>query len=740
MKFPFDDPSGQQYVGAVAVDVTERKRAEEALRASEARTRALLDASPDLLFRIGRDGTFLDLQAPPSFPVCVTPEKVIGRTLHEILPPDAIPVIRDGMTRALATGEMQVVEYQLPRPDQPLDFEVRLTVSGPDEVLAVVRDMTERARAEALRRQAEQRYRALFDEAPALYVITHDQDGDPVVMDCNEIFLRTLGYTRDEVIGQPLATFYAPASRAELLTDGAYQTVLRGAAASRERRLLTKDGQVIETLLHAKPEVSDDGTVPSARAMFVDIAERKTLEARLVHLAYHDPLTGLPNRTLFMERLTEALAPAGRRRHPVAVLFLDLDGFKLVNDSRGHHTGDRLLSEVGRRLQSCLQPDALLARLGGDEFAVLLENLADASAAARVAEQLIAALHAPVILDGNETYVAGSVGVAVSTRRRADASDLLRSADIALYQAKAAGRGTYAIFEPRMQAPVVARLERETTLRRALEHDDLLLHYQPVVELATGRVVGLEALVRWAHPERGILPPATFIQLAEETGLIVPLGRWALRAACHWAQEWRTASPTASPLVVSVNLSARQFLQPTLVTEVAEALGDTGLAPHRLELEITETVAMSDRADAQRMLKALKRLGIRLAIDDFGTGYSSLSYLRDLPVDTLKIDGSFVAGLGHDRGSQAIVDAVTTLAHDLGLSVTAEGVETADQAERLRGLGVDCAQGFYFAPPADGQAISDLLARGEPLPEFPPLDLTDTADRSSTTGGSRAKR
>jgi EAL domain-containing protein (putative c-di-GMP-specific phosphodiesterase class I) len=274
-----------------------------------------------------------------------------------------------------------------------------------------------------------------------------------------------------------------------------------------------------------------------------------------------------------------------------------------------------------------------------------------------------------------------------------------------------------------MLAPVTEQLKRETALRYALERDELRLHYQPVVELATGRVVGLEALVRWAHPDQGILPPANFIRLAEETGLILPLGDWALRSACRWVREWRAASPGAPPLVVGVNLSARQFSEPSLVREVTDALGETGLAPHRLELEITETVAMSDRADTRRTLNALKRLGVRLAIDDFGTGYSSLSYLRDLPVDTLKLDGSFVAEVGNDRGSQAIVRAVTKLAHDLGLTVTAEGVETAEQAEQLRRLAVNRGQGFYFAAPAGDEAIGDLLARAARLPE--PSDLVE---------------
>jgi diguanylate cyclase (GGDEF)-like protein len=440
------------------------------------------------------------------------------------------------------------------------------------------------------------------------------------------------------------------------------------------------------------------------------------LEAMLAHRAFHDPLTGLPNRALFADTLARALGHDPRHPGRVAVLFLDLDGFKLVNDSLGHTAGDQLLGLVAARLRAHVPLEGtVVARFGGDEFAVLLERVADPTTVTHLAERLLEALRAPFALDGHETFVNACVGVAVGVLGEDDSGTLLRHADIALYRAKANGPSSVAVFAPVMEERVLARLQREVALRRAVEGGELRLHYQPVVELASGRMVGAEALVRWAHPELGLLLPVEFIPLAEETGLIVPLGNWVLGEACRQARAWQDATWSA-PMGVSVNLSARQLRDPDLVAEVAGMLRENGLDARRLELEVTETVAMADAAVTRHALSALRRLGVRVSIDDFGTGHSSLGRLQELAPDALKIDRSFIAGLSRDRGSEAIVRAVSAMAHDLGLEVTAEGIETAEQAACLRTLGVDRGQGFYLGPPVPSEAVDALLTRPAPMP------------------------
>ena len=445
------------------------------------------------------------------------------------------------------------------------------------------------------------------------------------------------------------------------------------------------------------------------QALAYHVRLRREAETRLVHQAYHDPLTDLPNRALLLDRLGQALARAGRRDETVGVLFLDLDRFKLVNDSLGHPAGDRLLIEVAARLGGCARPGDTVARLGGDEFVVLLDGLAETAEAGKVADQVAEALEAPFALGEHDVAVTASIGVALAGPGQAGPSELLRDADVALYRAKERGKARYAVFDPGMGAGVRQRAALEADLRWALERGELRLAYQPLVELATGRVAAAEALARWAHPERGPVPPAEFIPLAEDTGLIVPLGRWVLDEACRQARAW--AEEHADPPVVAVNLSARQFQHPDLVEDVAEALLRSGLSPRLLELELTESAVMADPEAAVATLRQLKGLGTGLAIDDFGTGYSSLGYLRRFPLDLLKIDKAFVAGLGRIAEDAAIVEAVVGLAHTLGLRVVAEGVETADQAARLRGLGCELAQGYLFGKPVTPEELGALLAK-----------------------------
>ena len=496
-----------------------------------------------------------------------------------------------------------------------------------------------------------------------------------------------------------------------------------------DHRVVLADGA--ERTVHAQGELIRDAAGLPVRLMGTihDITERKTLEDRLAHQAFHDALTGLPNRALFTDRLDHALARAGQSAPPVGVLFLDLDRFKVVNDSLGHEVGDELLVAVARRLRACVRPTDTVARLGGDEFTVLLEDLGDAREPVRVAERIAAALQSPFALGSvaatggtaqREVFVTTSIGIVVSAPGQDQPADLLRVADVAMYRAKHGGRARYAVFDPSMNADVWDRLAVESDLRRALERDEFRVRYQPQVALDDGELVAFEALVRWHHPERGVILPGAFVPLAEETGLVVPIGRWVLREACRQLRAWHEARPGEAPPRVSVNLSARQVREPDLVEDVARALRDSGLDARYLELEITESVLMDDTPATLTTLRALKGLGVRLAIDDFGSGYSSFAYLQSLPVDHLKIDRSFVREIGQGSAG-VIVAAMVGLARAMGLQVTAEGVETVEQEARLRGLGCDLGQGNHFAEPLAADGALALLSRrvAAPRPAAP---------------------
>jgi diguanylate cyclase (GGDEF)-like protein len=450
------------------------------------------------------------------------------------------------------------------------------------------------------------------------------------------------------------------------------------------------------------------------QALQAEIAERRQAQEQLAHQAFHDSLTGLPNRALFLDRLQRALAQARRAKDPVAVLFLDLDNFKVINDSLGHETGDGMLIAIAQRLRACVRPGDTVARLGGDEFTILLEDVDDACRVARVAERVAAALRAPLVIGGREVFTTASIGIAISTGGDEMPGDLLRDADTAMYQAKTGGKAGYAVFDRSMNTRALERLEIESDLRQALEQGELRLHFQPIVQLESGQLTEVEALVRWEHPKLGLVPPGRFIPVAEETGLIVPLGAWVLQEACRQGQAWQGQRPGDPPLVVSVNLSARQLQQADLVDMTARILEETGFDPARLKLEITESVMMLDAESTIGKLHQLKALGVHLAVDDFGTGYSSMAYLSSLPIDTLKIDRSFVSRLGQQTEAEAIVRAIISLAKTLNLQVTSEGIETPEQLAHLQALGCERGQGYYFARPLTGDAVAAWFTAPRP--------------------------
>jgi diguanylate cyclase (GGDEF)-like protein len=442
----------------------------------------------------------------------------------------------------------------------------------------------------------------------------------------------------------------------------------------------------------------------------VELTERKHVEEQMAYSATHDSLTNLPNRVLFMDRLQHAMERA--RRHTdylYAVLFLDLDRFKVVNDSLGHKAGDQLLVETAARLMRCLRNEDTVARLGGDEFVILLEDIQDAREVTLVADRIQQDLSLPYVLDGQKAFVFVSMGIVLSTVTYEKTEDILRDADIAMYRAKGKGLGGYEIFDQTMLEHVMTRLELETQLRKALENQELIVHYQPILDLETRHIVGFEALVRWQHPTQGLMLPTEFIPTAEETGLIVPLGYWVLEQACRQIRAWQVKFPADPPLTINVNWSTRQCIEPDLTQKIAKILQETGLDAHTLNLELTESLIIEDTESATTALSELRALGVQVQIDDFGTGYSSLGYLHTLPIDTIKIDRSFISRMGINGNGSEIVRTILALAHDLGMKVVAEGVETDDQLSNLKTMACEYVQGFLFAEAVDSQKAGDML-------------------------------
>jgi diguanylate cyclase (GGDEF)-like protein len=491
--------------------------------------------------------------------------------------------------------------------------------------------------------------------------------------------------------------------------------------------LSTADGHVIGTICvidtgpHGWTHTEIGCLIDIAAVMMTEIELRSDLTVKretqehLLYSTLHDALTGLPNRSLFTERLRHAMRRAAR--HPdnlFAVLFLDLDRFKEVNDNLGHFAGDELLRAVARRLEACIRPEDTVARLSGDEFAILLESITEISDAGRVAERIEEALSFPINIAGAEVTTSASMGIVTSTMAHDQPEQILRSADMAMYRAKAAGRARYELFDRAMHTDALARLQLETDLRRAVERGEFILHYQPVVSLRTGRITGFEALVRWQHPERGLVQPADFIPVAEETGLILPMGRWVLSEACRQVREWNDLFPRAEPLGIGVNLSARQFSQSGLVDQLTQALETTGASPTSLRLEITEAAIIDRGRYAVAVLMQIRELGVQVYLDDFGTGYSSLSYLHGLPVDGIKIDRAFVSDLDTNDDNLRLVKTLLTLSEIVGIRAEAEGISSAEQLKELRSLNCEQGQGYLFSAPITSDAVEQLL-RADPI-------------------------
>jgi diguanylate cyclase (GGDEF)-like protein/PAS domain S-box-containing protein len=575
--------------------------------------------------------------------------------------------------------------------------------------LSHTRRALERAVADRTERlaEADERYRRLVEELPLITYVDTLHDGLTAYI--SPQIEELLGYPVEQWIAEPdlWQEVLHPDDREQALAETTHHYTT-GEPFRMEYRLIAKDGREVWFLDEAVIERGPDGAPLLSRGYMQDITERKTLELRLA-TAFHDPITGLPNRALFSDRVHNAVARRGRSDAGLAVLFLDLDDFKTANDSLGRTGGDALLGQVGGRVRSCLRPGDTAARLGGDEFAVLVEDCPDVESASAICRRIAAAFEEPFVVGEQEVFVSASLGIAVRVDGES-AGELLRNADVAMYGARARGKGRIEVFEPSMRERALERLQLATELQRAMQRDELELRYQPIVSLATGALAGAEALVRWRHPTRGTVSSSGFIALAEETGLIVQLGRFVLQRACRTAAAWADLPASRPAPFVSVNLSLRELQEADVVEAVEEILRDTRLDPARLVLEVTETVLMIEREEIVPRLQALARLGARLAIDDFGTGYSSLGYLNELPIDIIKIAKPFVDaldGFTDDRLARAVIG----IGNALGLSAVAEGVETAGQVERLRALRCELGQGFYFAHPASEDEVVALLGR-----------------------------
>jgi diguanylate cyclase (GGDEF)-like protein/PAS domain S-box-containing protein len=581
-----------------------------------------------------------------------------------------------------------------------------------------------RDEAEAALRASEAKFRAMFTDA-AIGIGIADMTGR--VIDANNTLLRMTGTTREQALNSSVRDYIHPEDRFDGLWDP-YEQVIRGELDHYrvEKRLCRADGGWVWAHVTCSLVRRDDGTPLFTVSVMEDVTDRHALQERLRYQATHDPLTGLPNRALFLERLSAVFAAQRSSDAPssrVGMCYLDLDGFKVINDSLGHAVGDRLLVSVARRLDEAIAgPGRLIARMGGDEFVVLAEGTGDTDEMVTVAETVLGALQPPVRIGGHELSVTASMGIVERPVGGTTAADLVRDADITQYWAKADGKDRYRVYDPERNAHEVVRFTLSAAMPAAMEHEEFFVEYQPLVRLSDEEPIGVEALVRWQHPQLGRLGPDRFIELAEETGLIVPLGRWVLHTACRQAKEWLDRFGDRSPFV-SVNLAVRQLREHALVDDVCAVLAETGLPPRLLQLELTESAIMGTADGPLEALRTLAGMGVRIAIDDFGTGYSNLAYLRHLPVKELKIAGSFVEGLRaggkHEDGSydggpdpvdRQIVATLVSLAHALGLTVTAEGVETTAQAECLRTIGCDSGQGWLFARPGAPESIDKLLS------------------------------
>jgi diguanylate cyclase (GGDEF)-like protein/PAS domain S-box-containing protein len=723
---PLRNAAGQTTSVVLSIsDITERLQMAAALRESEQRLNEILNSLEDVVWSalpVTGEYTYLN----------TTIESIYGYAREDFLKnpllwleavhPEDRERVASVSQRLLATGRKDL-EYRIMRPSgdsrwiRDRAHVIYDAQRNPVRIDGISTDITQRRLAEEALRKSEEQFRLTFALAPIGMAIATPEGQ---FLQVNQALCDALGYTTSELLDLTFEAITHPDDHGqdrELFAnlqsgDLPYIQV--------EKRYLAKNGRVVYTI-HQMVLVRDSVGQPlHIIGQIVDITQRRRMEERLQHDALHDVLTGLPNRALFLDRLAQAIARGQRDpERRFAVLFLDLDRFKVINDSLGHAMGDQLLVAIAQRLQDCLRPGDTVARLGGDEFTVLLDNLVSQSDATAIADRIHQVFQLPFYLSGYEIFTSVSIGITFNAPTTSQPDDLLRNADTAMYRAKAQGSAGHAIFTSTMHEQAMAQLQLENDLRRALERQEMDVYYQPIVSLQTGRLCGFEALVRWHHPQRGMISPVEFIPIAEETGLIVPIGLWVLEQACHQLHQWHQQFPAHADLTVAVNISARQFSQTDLPLQIDRILQAAQLPPTRLKLEITESSIMENAESAAALLAELKAHQISIGIDDFGTGYSSLSRLHAFPIDTLKIDRSFVQRSVSEKDGTQIIQAMLTLAHTLGMQVVAEGVETLEQLTYLQSVTCDYGQGYFFSQPLKAADIQTLLAHPFHSPGHP---------------------
>lgn len=692
-------------------DITERKRAEDALRQAN----LVVELSPVLLLVWEMEEDWPLIYVSQNITQLGLSAKALlasGATLASLMPQEDMAALRKEVDeRQTGDSTRFGLDCRIRSNDNVYRWmEARITMLPsrpglPPRCQAIMIDVTARKQAEDRMLQQKAYFQQLFENSPQAIVIC-DLEGK--VTGANNAFEKLFGYDFEEIWGKRLGPFIVPTGLASQAEEMSLR-LSKGEHVAAETIRRRKDGQMVHVYMLSYP-ISINDKMQGAYRIFLDITERKRAEEQLVYHSFHDKLTGLPNRALLLDRLRRAMERAKRHgRTQYALLYVDLDRFKLVNDSLGHAVGDQLIQIMGQRISRLVQPIDTVSRLGGDEFCVLLDSVYSKEDVERMARDLLAEVEEPVEIAQRTLQFTASIGIAMGDLHVDSEEMLLRDADIAMSWAKSNGKNTYAFFDSSMRSRIQNAMQLEEELRRAIAKEEIVAHYQPIYAVADGALMGFEALARWVHPERGLVYPGEFIQRAEETGLILPLGRLVLATACSDLASWRLTFSSATSLTMSVNLSAIQFLQADLIDQIRAVIQKSSLPPQQLCLELTESVVMENAASARILLQRLKALQIRVAVDDFGTGYSSLAYLHQFPLDSLKIDRSFVQRLGHDGGDDAIVRAVIQLAKTLHLNVVAEGVEESYQLDILQKLGCDLAQGYYLGKPMPAESVQELL-------------------------------
>ena len=695
-------------------EVFSQARTEQALRKSEARLRQLIASTLDAIVTVDRSLTVIEWNRQAETIFGIPARAVLGLPIHEsLLPARELRVLhsllkryRSGRPMRLLRRRLETMARRVTGEEFPIEITLAPAGSGADTTFtAFIRDISERKRSERELASREKRFRTIVEKSWSGVVLL---DGELRFSFTGSSTEHIIGYEERELLGRSLFDFIHPRDLEKsqsVLTDVVHGRLRE---AHGELRFLHKEGHWV-WLEGFSQNMLDEPSVGAIVLNYRDVSQRKQTEKQLEYRAYYDSLTGLPNRLLFRDRLVNSLASAKRNRVGVAVMYLDVDHFKLVNDGLGHSFGDRLLADIARRLYDSLRASDTISRIGGDEFSILLPEINGTEAVAGVARKVLESLAKPFRLDGHELYITASVGISCYPNDGDDAEALLKCADAAMYRAKELGRNQAQLFTASMNERYVRRLALEQHLHHALEREELELWYQPVYDRARRRIVSLEALLRWRDPSRGLVLPSEFIGLAEETGMIIPIGEWVIRTACRQLRRWHEQG--LETLRLAVNISAVQLQQRDLVDTVRTALEESRLAAHYLELEITESAAMHNFELTMKVLRDLRALGVGVAVDDFGTGQSSLTYLKHFPIDTVKIDKEFLRDVTSDETAAAIVSYVINLAHTLQLNVVAEGVETEEQYTFLRHYGCDQMQGYLFSKPLPADEILPFLSQ-----------------------------